>query len=184
MVLFAVGYVAARELSDAGQPTVEPPSSTTTPTSQTIPAALRHTRPTNSTRPSNRETLAPRKSLPVAVFLACAGAMDRASRAPQPHASRQRSTRSKAQPTAPTAGAAAEQLAQLLATIDELRARGQLSQAAAIRIRHAAEAVNSQLALLPPPTTTTTTPPPEDDTRKNNKPGHGNGQGNPHNESD
>ena len=80
--------------------------------------------------------------------------------------------------------AATQQLSQLVATIDELRARGQLSQAAAARIRHAAEVVNGQLALLPPPTTTTTAPPPEDDTHKNNKPGHGNGQGNPHNESD
>ena len=80
--------------------------------------------------------------------------------------------------------AAAHQLAQLLATIDQLRARDQLSQAAAARIRHAAEAVNSRLALLPLPTTTTTAPPPEDDNRKNHKPGHGNGQGNPHNESD
>ena len=42
VALFAVGYVAARQLSDTGQSSVEPPPATTTPTSKTIPGPLRH----------------------------------------------------------------------------------------------------------------------------------------------
>jgi hypothetical protein len=60
--------------------------------------------------------------------------------------------------------AAAQQVANLLASVRQLRARGDLSASAAADIRRAAAAVTAQLVLIPLPTTTTTTtttaPPP------------------------
>ena len=73
--------------------------------------------------------------------------------------------------------ATARGLAQLLATVDQLRANGELSAAATTRIRRAAAAVRAELSLLPAPTTTTTTTtePPEKKSR-----GKENGKGNKH----
>lgn len=77
---------------------------------------------------------------------------------------------------------AERQLAQLLVTVDQLQAKGELSDAAAARIRRAAAAVRDELSLLPIPTTTTTTNPPPDD-EKNGK-GHGKENGRKHDEAD
>jgi hypothetical protein len=68
---------------------------------------------------------------------------------------------------------AAQQLAQLLTSVGQLRAKGELSKDAAARIRHAAAAVQAQLSLLPAPTTTTTTttPPPREQERNDHGPG-------------
>jgi hypothetical protein len=71
--------------------------------------------------------------------------------------------------------AAAQQLVQLLTSVEQLKAKGELSNAAASRIRSAAAAVEGQLSLLPVPTTTTTTSPAENQRRKNH--GHGKGNG-------
>ena len=53
--------------------------------------------------------------------------------------------------------AAADQLTQLRDSVAALRARGEISDAAAKRILGAAATVQTELALLPPPSTTTTT---------------------------
>jgi hypothetical protein len=70
--------------------------------------------------------------------------------------------------------AAAQQLALLRASVDKLRADGDLSASAAARIRKAADEVDSQLVLLPTTTTTTTTTPPDD--RQGNGKDHGKGK--------
>lgn len=77
--------------------------------------------------------------------------------------------------------AAAEQLAALLASVADLQAKGELSDAAAARIRRAAAAVSSRLSELPAPTTTTTTttaPPQEDTGKGKDEDGKGKGNGN------
>ena len=69
---------------------------------------------------------------------------------------------------------AALQLAQLLTSVEQLRAKGELSNDAAARIRLAAAAVQVRLSLLPAPTTTTTsttTPPPGKPERNDHGPG-------------
>ena len=69
---------------------------------------------------------------------------------------------------------AAQQLAQLLTSVEQLRANGELSKDAAARIRLAAAAVRAQLSLLPAPTTTTTsttTLPPGEHEPSNRGPG-------------
>jgi hypothetical protein len=53
--------------------------------------------------------------------------------------------------------AAMQQLVLLRTSVDRLRSDGQLSASAADRIRRSADAVQSQLGLLPAPTTTSTT---------------------------
>ena len=67
--------------------------------------------------------------------------------------------------------AAARRLAQLLATVAMLRAKGELSDSAAARIRRAAAGVNAELSLLPAPSTTTTstTSPAEPDAKPRGK---------------
>lgn len=62
---------------------------------------------------------------------------------------------------------AARQLALLRASVDQLQSDGDLSAAAAARIRRAVDAVAAELVLLPAPTTTTTT------TTTTTKPDHG-----------
>ena len=76
--------------------------------------------------------------------------------------------------------AATQALAQLRTSVNQLKSNGRLSRTAAERIRHAADAVQSQLALLPTPTTTTTTtttttlPTPPDRPGPKDNHGHGN----------
>lgn len=69
--------------------------------------------------------------------------------------------------------ATAQQLAQLRASVSQLRASDDLSAGAAARIRRAADGVEAQLQLLPAPTTTTSTT----TTTAPAKPGRGNGEG-------
>ena len=68
---------------------------------------------------------------------------------------------------------AAQQLALLRASVDQLQSDGELNASAAARIRRAADAVAAELVLLPAPTTTTTTTtttsPPSGDEHGNGK---------------
>ena len=73
-------------------------------------------------------------------------------------------------------GGAAQQLAQLLTTVEQLRAKGELSKDAAARIRLAAATVQARLSLLPAPTTTATTTTPPPGAQEQNKHGHGKGK--------
>ena len=72
---------------------------------------------------------------------------------------------------------AAQQLAQLLTTVEQLRAKGELSKDAAARIRLAAATVQARLSLLPAPTTTTTTTTTTSPPRAQERNKHGPGKG-------
>ena len=113
------------------------------------------------------------------LFAACGGSGSGVSRSA--------ATRLQARVTAIRAAAShtdrrgtARELARLLVTVDQLKAKGEISSDAVTRIRRAAAAVRAELFLLPVPTTTTTTVAPNEDPKH----GNGRGKGNKHDESD